>query len=74
MIISSEVLPEPLGPTTATDSPGVISTSTRFRMSTGPARLASVSETFRKSMSELATIAMGSRPRACLGLCEFLRQ
>ena len=74
MTISSDVLPEPLGPTTATDSPGAISTSTRLRISTGPARLASVSETSCKAMTGSATIAKGSRPRACLGLCKFLRQ
>ncbi len=31
MIISSEVLPDPLGPTMATDSPGAISRSTRLQ-------------------------------------------
>ena len=58
MTISSEVLPEPLGPTMATDSPGATSRSTRFRISTGPARLASVSDTLSRAMTGLATIAM----------------
>ena len=48
MTMSSEVLPEPLGPTTATDSAGGTARSTPFRISTGPARLVSVSDTARK--------------------------
>ena len=74
MIISSEVLPEPLGPTTATDSPGAMPTSTPLRISTGPARLASVSETPRKAMTGSATIRKRLLPEGLPGLCKFLRQ
>ena len=69
--ISSEVLPEPLGPTTATDSPGAMSTSTRYRISTGPARLVSVSETSRKSMTGLATIAQAPARGLASGFASF---
>src|SRR5262249_33030471 len=73
-IINSEVLPDPLGPTTATDSPAPISRLTRFKISTGPARLDSLSETPLRAMTGLATIAPASRPRPCLGLCKLLPQ
>src|SRR5262252_9197490 len=56
-IINSDVLPDPLGPTTATDSPAPISTLTRLKISTGPARLESVSETSLRAMTGSATLA-----------------
>src|SRR5262245_28228958 len=65
MIINSEVLPEPLGPTMATDSPGAMLTSTPRRISTGPARLASVNETLSREIAGSATSArllQGFRP------------
>ena len=79
MIISSEVLPEPLGPTMATASPDAISMSTPRKISTGPARLASVNETLSREMTGSATwqrlLIFGmSGPEACLKLCKFLRQ
>ena len=45
MIISNEVLPEPEGPTMATDVAAGMEKLTDFRISTAPARLSSVSPT-----------------------------
>ena len=54
--MSSEVLPDPLGPTTAMDSPGETARSTLLRISTGPARLVRVSDTSARSITGLVTI------------------
>src|SRR5262249_7476339 len=73
-IIKGGVWRAPRGPPTAPVSPAPISSVTRFKISTGPARLDSVSETSLRAMTGLATIATASRPRPCLGLCKFLPQ
>ena len=72
MTISSEVLPDPLGPTTAMDSPGATARSTPLRISTGPARLVSVSETSREGDDGFGHDSQSAPAGACPELCKFL--
>ena len=51
MIINRDVLPEPDGPTMATDEPGAMARLTDFRISTVPARLDRVRPTWSRAIT-----------------------
>src|SRR5690606_14718247 len=65
MTINSEVFPDPDGPTTATASPAPISRLTPRRISTGPARLASLNLTSAREMIGAAVAGTKSLRSLC---------